>query len=83
VRETIDNIFALGTTRALTGPVARGDADVLAHQLAALTALDPRIAEAYRALNHIALDLARAQGGASATVLDAVDQVLKNINKIN
>ncbi len=76
VRETIDNIFALGTTRALTGPVARGDAAVLMRQLAALNALDPRIAEAYRALNQIALDLARAQGGASVAALDAVAQAL-------
>lgn len=79
VRETLDNVFALGTTRALTGPVARGDAAVLARQLAALNALDTRIAGAYRALNQIALDLARAQGGASAAALDAVEQVLKNI----
>ncbi|MGV3628368.1 MAG: Rossmann-like and DUF2520 domain-containing protein [Betaproteobacteria bacterium] len=76
VRETLDNVFALGTVRALTGPVARGDAAVLARQLAALNALDPRIAEAYRALNRIALDLARAQGGASAAALDAVAQAL-------
>jgi predicted short-subunit dehydrogenase-like oxidoreductase (DUF2520 family) len=77
VRETLDNVFALGTTRALTGPVARGDADVLARQLAALNILDPRIAEAYRALNRIALDLARAQGGVSEAALDAVEQALK------
>ncbi len=82
VRETLDNVFALGTVSALTGPVARGDADVLARQLAALNTLDPRIADAYRALNHIALDLARAQGGASAAALDAVEHALKNINKI-
>lgn len=81
VRETIDNVFALGTTRALTGPVARGDAEVLARQLAALDALDARIADVYRALNQIALDLARAQGGASAEALDAAARVLENINK--
>lgn len=77
VRETLDNIFALGTTRALTGPVARGDADVLARQLAALQALDPRIAEAYRALNQIAMDLAQAQGGASAEALSVVAKTLE------
>lgn len=83
VRETIDNVFALGTTRALTGPVARGDAEVITRQLAALESLDARIADAYRALNQIALDLARAQGGASAAALHAVAQALKNINKNN
>lgn len=77
VRETLGNVFALGTMRALTGPVARGDADVLARQLAALQALDPRIADAYRALNRIALDLARAQGGASTEALKAVERVLE------
>lgn len=76
VRETLDNVFALGTVRALTGPVARGDADVIARQLDALGALDPRIAEAYRALNAIALDLARAQGGAAEAALDAVADAL-------
>ena len=76
VRETLDNVFALGTVRALTGPVARGDAAVVSRQLEALTALDPQLAEAYRALNAIALDLARAQGGAPAAALDAVAAAL-------
>lgn len=83
VRETLDNVFALGTVRALTGPVSRGDAEVVARQLATLEAFDPQIADAYRALNRIALELARAQGGASAAALDAVAQALKNINKNN
>lgn len=76
VRETLDNVFALGTVRALTGPVARGDVAVVSRQLAALGALDPRIADAYRALNAIALYLARAQGDAPAAALDAVAAVL-------
>lgn len=81
VRETLDNVFALGTVRALTGPVARGDAAVVSRQLAALGALDPRIADAYRALNAIALDLARAQGGASAAALDAIAAALNDANR--
>lgn len=76
VRETLDNIFALGTTRALTGPVARGDAAVVERQLEALQALDPRMADAYRALNAIALDLARAQGETATDRLDSVRRVL-------
>lgn len=81
VRETVDNVFALGTARALTGPVTRGDANVVARQLAALEALDPRIAQAYRALNALALDLARQQNAAPAAALEAVAQALKNTNK--
>ena len=81
VRETVDNVFALGTVRALTGPVARGDAEVVVRQLAALEVLDPRIAAAYRALNALAVDLARQQDTAPAVALDAVAQALKNISK--
>ena len=36
VRGTLDNIFRVGTVQALTGPIARGDAAVVAGQLAAL-----------------------------------------------
>lgn len=81
VRETLDNVFSLGTPRALTGPVARGDAEVVARQLAALEGFDPQIAAAYRALNAVALELARAQGGAAPAALDAVAEVLKIINQ--
>lgn len=81
VRETLDNVFALGTVRALTGPVVRGDAAVVTRQLEALTALDPRIADAYRALNAIALDLARAQGGAASAALDSVVAALASAGR--
>jgi hypothetical protein len=58
--------------------VARGDAAVVARQLTALGALDPRIADTYRALNAIALDLARTQGSANAEALDAVAAALNS-----
>jgi predicted short-subunit dehydrogenase-like oxidoreductase (DUF2520 family) len=77
VRETLDNVFALGTVRALTGPVARGDAEVVKRQVEALERVDPRIAAAYRTLNAIALELARAQGGAPQAALDAVARELQ------
>ena len=76
VRETLDNVFCLGTVRALTGPVARGDAAVVARQIDELQRSDPRVAEAYRALSCIALELARAQGTAAQALLDNVAAVL-------
>ena len=57
VRETIDNVFKLGTVKALTGPIARGDHAVVARQLHALREFDPRIAEIYRALGTMAVAL--------------------------
>lgn len=76
VRETLDNVFRIGSLRALTGPVARGDAAVVARQHQALQALDPRLAEAYRALAAVALDLARQQG-TDAAALAAVRGVIE------
>lgn len=76
VRETVEAAFSLGTTRALTGPVARGDHVTVAKQIDALHAWEPQIEAAYRALGVIALDLARAQGIAEASALDHLQKLL-------
>lgn len=75
VRGTVDNVFRVGTEHALTGPIARGDAAVVAGQLAALDEWDGELALIYRALGRVALDLARRRGGAGAGH-DAVAGVL-------
>ncbi len=54
VRASVDNVDALGAADALTGPVARGDADTVARHLATLPS-DERAA--YRALAAEALRL--------------------------
>ncbi|MFG1797047.1 Rossmann-like and DUF2520 domain-containing protein [Nocardia sp. NPDC049149] len=46
----LDNALRRGQS-ALTGPVARGDADAVAAHLTALQSVDPRLAEGYRALS--------------------------------
>ncbi len=82
VRETVDNVFRLGTIKALTGPIARGDHAVVARQLDALREFDPRIAETYRALGVMAVELSRAQGGASEEALSALDSLLRHMQKL-
>ena len=59
------NVAALGSEAALTGPVARGDAEVLAGHL---SALDPEARAAYRALLAPLLELARKQGATDAVL---------------
>jgi predicted short-subunit dehydrogenase-like oxidoreductase (DUF2520 family) len=76
VRETLDNVFKLGTAQALSWPIARGDQAVVARQADALAAWDPRIAEIYKQLGAVAVELARAQGGADAAALDAIQRRL-------
>jgi predicted short-subunit dehydrogenase-like oxidoreductase (DUF2520 family) len=77
VRETIDNVFHMGTVKALTGPIARGDHAVVAKQLQALAEWDPRLAVLYRELGAIATDLSRTQGEASAADLTELEKLLK------
>lgn len=76
VRETVDNVFRLGTAKALTGPIARGDDEVVARQLEALAVWDARVAGLYRELGAVALDLARAQGEADAEALERLRVLL-------
>lgn len=75
-RETLDNVFRLGTAQALTGPIARGDDAVVARQVAALAQWQPRIADIYKQLGAVAVELAREQGGTDAAALAAIERVL-------
>jgi predicted short-subunit dehydrogenase-like oxidoreductase (DUF2520 family) len=81
VRETLDNAFALGTARALTGPIARGDVEVVKRQTDALAAADPRIAAVYRSLGMIAADIARANGNVDAAALAAIEALLRELRR--
>ena len=77
VTSTLDNVFEVGTSAALTGPIARGDAEVVRTQLDALRATDPELAEVYRALGTLALDLSRRQGSAPPASLVQIDELLR------
>ena len=66
VRATLDNVEALGPEGALTGPVARGDADTVARHLDGLPADEQR---AYRALAAEALRLGGRDGNPSHAAL--------------
>jgi predicted short-subunit dehydrogenase-like oxidoreductase (DUF2520 family) len=61
----LDNALRLGDA-ALTGPVARGDADTVAGHLAALRAVAPEALPAYLALARLTADRALASGMLSA-----------------
>ena len=70
VRATIDNVEAVGAADALTGPVARGDADTVARHLDALP-VDERAP--YRALAREAL---RLSGRDDPSVRDVLGEEL-------
>ncbi len=78
VRETLENVFALGTSAALTGPIARGDDTVVAGHLQALDAWDASIAAVYRTLGVVALDVARQRRELDDASLSRIEALLKS-----
>lgn len=76
VQDTVANVFKLGPAAALTGPIARGDAAVVAKQLAALQLSLPLEAEVYRLLGLEALSLAYQRQKTPVKDLTEVAQVL-------
>ena len=61
-RTSVENAFRLGPAAALTGPIARGDADTVRGHLAAL-AKAPAAAEGlYRSAGLATLEIARQRG---------------------
>lgn len=77
VRETVDNVFRVGSVRALTGPIARGDVAVVVRELEALRGHDGHLASLYRELGLLALDLARSQGSSDARSLARIARALR------
>lgn len=62
VNQTVEAIMLRGVDSALTGPVARGDVDVIANQLGRVSQLRGDFGEIYRLLGHVALEIAERQG---------------------
>lgn len=77
VTGTIDNVFRYGPARALTGPIARGEATLVQEQCAQLGLWDQRLQRLYQELGRVALDLSVVQGHAPGEALDAIRQALK------
>jgi predicted short-subunit dehydrogenase-like oxidoreductase (DUF2520 family) len=63
VRGTIDNVFAVGTTAALSGPIARGDAATVVRQYRALATWSPRTGQLYKQLGKATAVIARRRQG--------------------
>ncbi|CAA6822986.1 MAG: Ketopantoate reductase PanG (EC [uncultured Thiotrichaceae bacterium] len=78
VAGTVSNIFEQGTADALTGPIARGDHEVVKVQLEALQDWQPDIAKLYKQLGAETVKLSQQQGKALAADLGDIERLLKN-----
>ena len=72
-RAAVENTLQRGQA-ALTGPVARGDADVVAAHLRALAEVDPKLAQAYRTNSLRTAQRAHASADVFATLKDSSDR---------
>ncbi|MCX2781896.1 F420-dependent NADP oxidoreductase [Microbulbifer thermotolerans] len=59
VLQTAENNMHLGPEKSLTGPIARGDAETVAAQLSSLQSTDTQLANCYRQLGQVCVELAR------------------------
>ena len=66
VRAAVENWAALGAERALTGPIARGDAGTVRRHLAALGDRAPHVVELYRRLGLATIPIAVDKGTLTA-----------------
>ncbi len=57
---SFENAMKLGAVKALTGPIVRGDSDVVARHLAAIR--DPKLHSLYTSLGAFALNMAAGDG---------------------
>ncbi len=74
---TMDNVFALGPTDALTGPIERGDVETVRQQLESVGQWSPKAAELYRLLSQATLELSRQKRSASETSLAQLATMLQ------
>jgi predicted short-subunit dehydrogenase-like oxidoreductase (DUF2520 family) len=62
IKGTVNNIEHLGPVKALTGPIARGDVDVIRGHLEALKTVDPRFTDIYRAISRLTVEVGIKKG---------------------
>ncbi len=76
LRGTVENILALDTAEALTGPIARGDVSVIEAHIRSLEQWNPEVAALYRRLGLATVDLSQKQGNTPAESLTDIRELL-------
>jgi len=77
VQGTVENIFTLGTVSSLTGPIARGDKDIVSNQLNAISEWNQDFATVYQLLGKISVDIASKKEGADISKLKQIRGLLE------
>lgn len=78
---TLNNIKARGCINALTGPVARGDDEIVSRHLSDIDTQLPRFSDLYRLLGKHTLDIAAARSNAGDGISDEAHKKLARLFK--
>ena len=73
LQKAVQNISTQGATKALTGPAARGDVDLVAMQGTAVTAWNAQAGSAYTALSLLAMKIAK-----DGTIQSTIENKIQN-----
>jgi predicted short-subunit dehydrogenase-like oxidoreductase (DUF2520 family) len=76
IKGTVSNIERVGIPDCLTGPIARGDAEIVRRHCAEIARQAPDLLPLYKLLGREALRLAAARGGLSPSAVQAVEEAL-------
>lgn len=76
---TLSNIEQIGSVGALSGPIARGDADTVATHIEMLSNLDPSLHASYLNLGRRTLEVAIAKADLSESSIQKLKQALRNL----
>lgn len=76
LRNTCENILATDPGTALTGPIARGDWQIVSKELEQLESVDRRLADVYRAMARATLALAKSKKLLTDTQVSELERLL-------
>jgi predicted short-subunit dehydrogenase-like oxidoreductase (DUF2520 family) len=78
IKGTVNNIEHLGPVKALTGPIARGDVDVIRGHLEAFKSVDPRFTDIYRSISCLTVEIGIKKGTLS---LEKAEEILQLVER--
>lgn len=78
MRHTLEQIFSHGTIQALSGPIARGDVDIVSKELQELEQENSNTAALYKNLGMVALELASAKGLLTADKIQELNKIFQH-----
>ncbi len=77
----LENFRKDGAEKALTGPLVRGDAEVIEKHLATLKRNNPEFLETYGTLSLEIINMLRSQGNRKSETFDAIEKLIKEFSQ--